>query len=154
MRTLFEFCRHSGVLPLQVLIQTVQGVYLHYIVTQHSPHGGKLLLQTGNLTGIVGLHLLQLFQQLLCLQLLLGELFDDRVVVDLRLHLTVLQGKALILVLHLLLIEGCQFLHVVVDLLLLLKAQEEPYRPGYQGEDHQRHQWQHIFFHAYIPIYI
>ena len=132
---LLQFGIHAGILGLQVLIQAVQRVNLHHIVAQHGSHRGQFLLQTGNLTGIRGFHLLQLLQQLLRLHLLLRQLCDDRVVVDLRLHLTVLQGETLVFVLHLLLVEGCQFLHILIHLLLLLQAEVEPCKSAQQGQD-------------------
>ena len=134
---LFELCLHGGVLLLQTLIQAVQRVDLHHVVAQNGTHRGEFLLQTGYLTGIRGLHAFQFLEQLLGLHLLLRQLLDDRVVVDLRLHLTVLQCESLVFILHLLLVEFSQFLHVLIDLLLLLKTQKQPDRTCYQRKDEQ-----------------
>ena len=132
LRGLLILSLHAGVLLLQVLVQTVQGVYLDDIRAQHGAHRCQFFLQSGNLAGVVGLHLLQFPQQTLRLLLLSRELGHDGVVVDLRLHLAVLHGKLLILVFHFLFVEFSQFLHLAVLLFLLVQVQVQPHQAAYQ----------------------
>ena len=119
---LFILTLHSGVLSREVLVEAVERVYLEHIATDDGAASGQLFLQSGYLPGIVGLDALQLLQQFLRAHLLLGELGDDRVVVDLRFHLAVLACELLVFVLHFLLVELCQFLHVLVHFLLVVET--------------------------------
>ena len=115
----------AGVLLGETFVEPVERVNLKYITAQYSSHRGELFLQTGYFAGISRFHALQFFEQLLSLELFLGQLLEDGVVVDLSPHLAILLGKLLIFVFHLLLVESCQLLHLAVFLLLLGKIDKE-----------------------------
>ena len=110
---------YAAVLLPEVLVEAVERVDLKHVAAQHGTHRGQFLLETCYLAGIGTLHLAELLEQPLRLELLLSELRDYRIVVYLRLHLAILAGELLILILHFLLVKVCQFLHVLVHLTLM-----------------------------------
>ena len=118
---------------MQFLVQSVQRINFQHIASQNLAHGGELFFQAGNLAGVVALYFLELSQQPLRLQLFFGQLCDDGVVVDSRLHLAILVSKLLVLVFHLLLVERSQFAHVLIRIPFPLEADtKECNRPDEQ----------------------
>ena len=138
----------TGVLSRQVLVQSVERVDLEHVVAEDGTHGGELSLQAGDLFGIGAFRIAQFFEQALRFLLLGGELGDDGVVVDLRLHLAVLIGELLIFILHFLLVDGCQLCHVFVLLLLLVEAEGEPYDTTCKEQDEDDYGYENLFVHV------
>ena len=87
---------------------------------------------------------LQVFQQLLGTLLLGRQLLHQRVVLDVGLHLTVLGCEVLVLFLHLLFVQRCQLLHVLVGLLLLHETVAQPAHNSKQRYNDNRY---NIFVH-------
>ena len=138
---------------LQILIETVEGVYFEHIAADDGAAGGQFLLQTGNLGCIGSLHLLQFLEEFLRAELFLGELCQDGVVIDLRLEFAVLAGELLILVFHFLLVEFGQFLHGGIFLFLLIELQGEPRCSSCQKKQDDDQRYENFFLHFMLLFF-
>ena len=125
----------TGVLCRQRLVHLIQRINLKNVTSQYGAHRCQLLFQTRNFACIAAFGFSQLLQQALGLLLFLRQLGDNRVVVNLALHLAILIGKLLILVFHFLFIQGSKLFHVLGRLLLLPEVEIKVCNAACQQED-------------------
>ncbi len=87
------------------------------------------------MNGILIINHYQFQKRQIILILFLRQLGDNRVVVNLALHLAILIGKLLILVFHFLFIQGSKLFHVLSRLLLLPEVEIKVCNAACQQED-------------------